>query len=135
MILRKRSPAHFTLLSRDMVYGVLDTPGQAQALCRDLDALGVRGAQLLSGPSGLVDLDRDGHHHGVLCRLARALQGLTREHDFIGWYAEHLQAGHVLVCLHAHGRAQLDALRSAFSRRGAHHVNHYGLWMVEVLCP
>jgi len=130
-----RSPAHFTFLTRDMVYGVLDTAGQASALCRDLNDRGVHGAQVLSGPSGLVDLDRDGHHHGVLCRAARAVQGFTREHDFIGWYADQLAAGHVLVYLHAHGRLQLDVLRSAFARHGGHHVNHYGLWMVEVLCP
>ncbi|GHF57789.1 hypothetical protein HNQ07_003956 [Deinococcus metalli] len=105
MIPLTRSPAHFTLLCRDMVYGVLDTALQAEALCRDLTALGIPGVQILSGPSGLVDLDRDGHHHGVLCRVARAAQGLTREHDFIGWYAEQLEAGHMLVCLHARGRA------------------------------
>ncbi|MFC3833428.1 hypothetical protein [Deinococcus rufus] len=135
MSLSARHPAHFTLFARDMVYGIVDTSYQAEALRRDLSDLGILDTQILSGAAGLVDLDPDGHHHGLACRLARAVQGLTREHDFIGWYAEQLKAGHVLVCLHARGQVRLQAVRAAFTRQGGHHVNHYGLLMVEVLCP
>ncbi|GHF61763.1 hypothetical protein HNQ07_004202 [Deinococcus metalli] len=128
------SPYHFAFSAHSAVYGVLDTPDAAELLCRDLRELGLAHTEVLSGADGLIALDVTGAHHGTACRVTRILQGLTRERDFIEHYGAQLAAGrHVVALRHGVGR-HLPALHSAFQRRGGHDVNHYGLFMVEVLC-
>ncbi|GHF65567.1 hypothetical protein HNQ07_004744 [Deinococcus metalli] len=87
--------------------------------------------QVLSGAGGLIVLDRDGHHHGPLCRVARAVQSLTREHEFIEWYAEHLkQTTSWSVCAHMIGfRCRRPRPPSSAT------VPITSTILVEVLCP
>jgi hypothetical protein len=101
-------PAHFSFVASDAVYGVLKTPGVADRLCSDLRQLGFGEAQVLHGPQGLHDLDEDGHHHGPLFRVARLLQGLTREREFIEHYAAQLYVGRAVLSLRTSGHERLS---------------------------
>jgi hypothetical protein len=128
---------HFTFAGRNAVYGVLDTQNEAEELHDDLRVLGFVEAQIqiLSGRAGLRELDEYGRHHGLLCRVTRVLQEITREREFIGQYAAQLRAGHLVLGLRGAGRGRLTELRDAFGRHGGHAVHHYGLLMVDVLTP
>ena len=128
-------PAHFSFAAPDAVYGVLETPETAERLCSDLRQLGFGEAQVLHGPAGLHDLDEDGHHHGPLFRVARLLQGLTREREFIEHYAAQLYAGRAVLSLRTSGHERLAELRDAFQRNGGRAVNHYSRLTVRILCP
>lgn len=126
---------HFTLGARNAVYGVLDTPEEAEGLYTELHDLGFVQAQILSGKAGLRELDEYGRHHGLLCRVSRILQEITRERDFIRLYAEQLHTGHLIMSLRQTGREHREQLRTAFKRYNGHAVHHYGLLMVDVLVP
>ncbi|WP_407543486.1 hypothetical protein Q0M94_27335 (plasmid) [Deinococcus radiomollis] len=132
---RQVLPTHFSFAAPDAVYGVLETSEAAERLCSDLRQLGFGEAQVLHGPKGLHDLDEDGSHHGPLFRLARLLQGLTREREFIEHYASQLYAGRAVLNLRISGHARLAELREAFQRNGRRAVNHYSRLTVCILCP
>ena len=128
-------PTHFSFAASDAVYGVLETPEAAERLCSDLRQLGFGEAQVLHGWQGLHDLDEDGSHHGPVFRVARLLQGLTREREFIEHYASQLYAGRVVLSLRTSGHDRLTELREAFQRNGGRAVNHYSRLTVRILCP
>lgn len=89
--------------------------------------LGFGQPRVLGGHEGLRELDEDGRHHGALCRLARLLQGLTRERDFIEAYAAHLYAGHLVVWIPSPAHARLAELKLAFEQWGGHAVLRHSL--------
>lgn len=128
-------PPHFSFAAPDAVYGVLETPEAAGRLCSDLRQLGFGEARVLHGKEGLHDLDEDGSHHGPVLRVARLLQGLTREREFIEHYAAQLYAGRAVLSLHTSGYERLAELREAFQRYGGRAVNHYSRLTVRILCP
>jgi hypothetical protein len=128
-------PTHFSFAAPDAVYGVLEIPELAERLCSDLRQLGFGEAQVMHGPQGLHDLDEDGSHHGALFRVARLLQGLTREREFIEHYAAQLYAGRAVLSLRTSGHGRLAELREALLRNGGHAVHHYSGLTVRILCP
>lgn len=128
-------PTHFSFADPDAAYGILETPELAERLCSDLRQLGFGEAHVLHGPEGLHDLDEDGSHHGPLFRVARLLQGLTREREFIEYYAAQLYTGRAVLSLRTSGHERLAELREAFLRNGGHAVHHYSRLTVRILCP
>ena len=132
---QKVRPTHFSFAAPDAVYGVLETSEAAERLCSDLRQLGFNEAQVLHESEGLHDLDEDGSHHGPLLRVARLLQGLTREREFIEHYAAQLYAGRVVLSLRTSGHERMAELQEAFRRNGGRAVNHYSRLTVRILCP
>ena len=126
---------HFTLGARNALYGVIDTPDAADGLHHELHELGFVQAQMLYGRAGLRELDEYGRYHGLLCRMTRVIQHLTREREFISQYAAQLHTGHVIMSLRNTGREHRAQLKDAFDRYGAHAVHHYGLLVVDILTP
>ena len=126
---------HFSLAAPCAVYGVLDTLVEAGILSGQLERLGFSRPQLLSGRDGLRELDEDGRHHGPLCRLARLLQGLTREREFIETYAAHLYAGRPVLWLRLPARSRLAEMKLAFERCGGRAVLYHSPLMTQVLIP
>jgi len=126
---------HFSLAAPSAVYGVLGTLDDARLLSVHLAAVGFGPPHILSGQNGLRELDQNGHHHGPLCRLARLLQGLTREREFIEAYAAHLHAGRSVLWLQRPAPSRLTELRRAFERHGGQAVLHHTPMMTQVLIP
>lgn len=131
----KPRTTHFSLTVPSAVYGVLSTLDDAGPFSLHLERLGFSRPHLLCGQDGLRELDEDGRYHGPLCRLARFLQGLTREREFIETYAAHLYAGRPVLWLHLASTSRLTELKRAFEQHGGWTVLHHSPMVTRVLIP
>lgn len=129
--------SHFTFRPRSSVYAVLDDLMAVRDFSQHLMELdfGDLQVQVLEGHDGIKELDVDGRHHGLVARMVRAMQGITDEREHIGQYVQALLKGCYVVAVAVPPRKP-DAVRriaGAFRSCGAHHMHHYGAWVVEAL--
>ncbi|WP_158679903.1 hypothetical protein [Deinococcus sp. NW-56] len=131
---RRPAPAHFTLLSRNRVYGVFTSLEDLRHCTDRLLALGLKdqAVQIIMGDDGHRALDAEGH--GLWGRLLRLMQGLTDERSHIEQYAHALGRGDIVLSVDLSGTGTgIAAVAQAFRDSHARFVNHYGPWVVEPL--
>lgn len=131
---RRPNPAHFTLLSRNRVYGVFTSLEDVRQCTARLLALGLKdqAVQIIVGDEGHRALDAEGH--GLWRRFLRLMQGLTDEGPHIAQYARALGNGDTVLSVDLSGTgASVTAVAQAFRDSHARFVNHYGAWVVESL--
>ena len=131
---RRSTPAHFTLLSRDRVYGVFASLEDVRQCTSRLLALGLKdqAVQIIMGDEGHRALDSEGH--GLWGRVLRLMQGLTDERSHIEQYARALGRGDIVLSVNLSGTGtSVAAVAQAFRDSHARFVNHYGAWVTESL--
>lgn len=117
------------------VTAVIDSAEKAQAAVETLERAGVPEHELakLSGAEGLREIDAEGVYGGRAKQWLRALQRLTAEGDHLRHYEAELARGHIVVDIAVHGRQKRDTVVQILRGHGAHFINAYGPWTIEIV--
>ena len=126
--------AGFIGYPRGKVLAVLDAPGAADAAIASLRAIGAASADIerFDGADDADRFDGSGAHHGLVARVARAVQfSLMDQLPALAWYEAALRDGKVVLAVRTADRPAtlrvVEALRSA----GGHFINRFGRLATE----
>lgn len=109
------------------VIAVMDDPDEVAAAVEELSESGFPREELfvLCGRGGAERLDPSGRHHGLVGRLYRFAQHLGEEHEQWERYAEHMEAGGLMIVVPA-GDENKRVAAGILGNHGGHEMVHYG---------
>ena len=125
----------FSAYPTNLVFGVVDSRAQADAILEGLYALGYteQAVNALAGPEAAEGLDLDGDRAGLRGRFVRAIQRLGGEYRALEHYVADLESGKHVVTAPADTDEDRDAVVALFKEHGAHRMAHFKPTVVEFL--
>jgi nucleotide-binding universal stress UspA family protein len=117
------------------LYGVVDSPEEAESTLVDLLRAGVPKDQLQTwyGPASLHAIDPTGGNHGRTARLWRALERATPERELLDRYAAEVEHGHVCIGIRVGAGEGRQVVATILQRHGGHLISYFSVGSVERL--
>ena len=117
------------------LYGVVDSPEEAESTLVDLLRAGVPKDQLQTwyGPASLDAIDPTGDKHGRTARLWRTLERATPERELLDRYASEVQSGHVCIGIRVGAGDGRQIVTDILQRHGGHLISYFSVGSVERL--
>ena len=90
---------------------------------------------VLHGSEGIDVLDIDGTRHGVLARLSRLVQSVLADSEIREFeqMKAHLEQGHIVIGVHAHGDAERERVRQIMHDHRGHHIVYFANFYIETV--
>lgn len=117
------------------VYGIVDSPDEAEKALADLLLAGVprRSLHTWHGPLGKEVLDPSGENHGRTAQIWRTLEKAMPERDLLDRYGAEVERGHVCIGVRCGSRASRDLVTALLAQHGGHLISYFSLGAVEHL--
>lgn len=125
----------FSAYPTHVIFGVVDSRAQADAILEGLYALGYaeQAVNAVAGHEAVESVDLEGERAGLRGRLVRALQRLGGEYRAMEHYVADLEAGRHVVTAPADNDEDRDAVVALFKEHGAERIAHFKPTVVEFL--
>lgn len=130
-----KTTSGFMIYPTNYLFGIVNDPSTAETTLTALSGAGFEDDSLKAfvGESGAASIDASGKYHGFLARFVRRIQHMSPDHDHAVVYEEAALEGKTVIGVHIDSEDEKAKAQEILHANGAHFVNFYGRFAVELV--